>query len=345
MNRRLALAVSLTAIVAGAFLALAPAGAVPAPRIVDSGWWWRLQSGAVTQLPPPPNVEEGMLQVQATPDRAQAIAAVSAELPDGQTGPVLTLRVAEGGDQGGAAAVLLACNAGSGWTGEDAGRWDSAPVVDCSTSVNGVRSDDGATWTFALGSLQFEDRFNIVITPGHIEGAPEGFDRSSFTLVFEEPTAADVTTVSGGSPTADPPPIDLPGTGTPPPAAEPVPGSPAEPGFTAPGPGGGFEAAAPAVGAQPSLEPEMQGSTATAPERQASTEPVVAAVPLGEPRTLARIAGVAVVLAGLAGAFATWRTDGSTGLLGAAAATEEHPVTGGLGRFARVRTSEPNTLA
>lgn len=338
MNRRIALAASAAAVVVGLVLLIAPVSAAPATRIVDSGWWWRVQTGAVTQLPPPPNVEPGMLQVQGAPDRAQAIAAISAELPDDQVSPTLTLRVAPGGDQGGAAAVLLACNAGSGWTGEDAGRWDSAPVVDCSTSVTGIRSEDGNTWTFPLGPLQFEDKFNIILTPGTVDGAPDGLNGSSFTLVFEEPTAADIATTGGQAP-----PADLPAFTPPPPPASSGSDAPAPPafdsGFTpAPAP---IEQPAPVLGAQPSLEPELQGSTLTAPERQAGNEPVLAAASVPEPRTVARVLGVLVVLAGIAGAFTVLRTD----LLAGAAATGEHPVAGGLGRFARERTSEPNAIS
>ena len=338
MKRRIALIASFVAVVAGTVLLFAPVSAAPATRIVDSGWWWRLQTGALTQLPPPPNVEEGMLQVQGAPDQAQAIAAISAELPDGHASPVLTLRVAEGGDQGGATAVLLACNAGSAWTGEDAGRWDSAPVVDCSSSVTAIRSEDGATWTVPLGALQFEDRFNIILVPGQVDSAPEGANGSSFTLVFEEPEATDIATTPGQSPTADPPPIS----------------PPADQGFSSappPDTGGGFDSgqvAAPAdvpdldvPAAAPSLEPELQGSTFTAPEREASTapEPVAAVVP--EPRTLARILGALVLLAGLGAAFGLLRTD----MFAGAAASADAPVVGGLGRFNRERTAEPNSVS
>ena len=336
MHRRLVLTASFLAVLAGTMLLFVPVSAAPATRVIDSGWWWRLQTGALTQLPPPPNVEEGMLQVQGTPDQAQSIAAISAELPDGHASPVLTLRVAEGGDQGGATAVLLACNAGSAWTGEDAGRWDSAPVVDCTESVTGIRSEDGATWSFPIGVLQFEDRFNIILVPGQVDEAPEGANGSSFTLVFEEPTAADIATTSGESPGANPPPLSPP----PPPETS---GGVAD--------GGGFDsgqiAAPPAVpapavpGATPSLEPEFQGSTYTAPEREASTAPAVAAAVVPEPRTLARILGALVILAGLGTAFGVLRTD----MFAGAAATSEAPVVGGLGRFTRERTAEPNSVS
>lgn len=332
MKRALALAASLLAVVAGTLLMIVPASAAPGTRIVDTGWWWRLQTGVLAPVPPPPNVEEGMLYVQGTPDRAQAIAAISAELPDGHASPVLTLQVADGGDQGGAAAVLLACNAGSAWTGEFAGRWDSAPVVDCSSSVTGIRADDGMSWTFPIGALQFEDRFNIVLTPGQVDGAPEGANGSSFTLVFEPPTAADIATTEGEAPAADPPPVSL--------APAPPPADTGDGGFVAaPDP---IDVAPPPVpAAAPSLEPELQGSTYTAPEREASTDPALAAVAAPEPRTLARILGALVVLAGLASAFGVLRTD----LLASAAATPDAPVTGGLGRFTRERVAEPSSVS
>ena len=338
MDRRPRFVASLGLVLAGIVLLVAPVGAAPATRIVDSGWWWKLQTGAVTQLPPPPNVEDGMLQVQGAPDGAQSIAAISAELPDGEGAPVLTLRVAEGGDQGGAAAVLLACNVTSPWTGEDGGRWDSRPQSDCTSAVNGIRSEDGASWTFALGPLQSEDELNVVLRPGTVDGAPEGANGSSFTLVFEEPTAADIATTSGTSAPPSLPPLE---SFTPPPSG----GDSSFGGddFSS----GSFEPApVPDSGPMPALDdpaaPVAEGEQPAAPadEAAAPRSPVPAAA-APDSRTLARVLGAVVVLLGLAGAFAATRTPALAG----AAATPDAPVTGGLGRFARERTHEPNAVS
>ena len=342
MTRRLRLAASLLAVVAGVVLLVAPVGAAPATRIVDAGWWWKLQTGAVTQLPPPPNVEPGMLQVQGSIDDWQSIAAVAAELPDGHGSPILTLRVADGGDQGGAAAVVLACAAGSPWTGEHGGRWDSKPVADCASAVSGIRSEDGASWTFALGPLQSEDRIDVVIVPGTVDGAPEGANGSAFTLVFEEPAATDIATTPGTSP---PDTGSAPSGGfSPPPAAGDDFGGPATDDFSSDFPETGSGSGLPDTGSLPAA-PEQPTGGAPAPSDQAGGRDEAAApvpaVSAPSSRTLARVLGGVVALLGLAGAVLATRTPAMAG----AAASPDAPVTGGLGRFARERTAEPNAIS
>jgi hypothetical protein len=322
MTRRARLALSAAACAVGLGLLALPAGAEDTARIADSGWWWRLQAGVLTTLPPPPDVDPGELVVEGTPDGAQAISAISIVLPEDGITPTVTLTVAEGGDQGGEAAVLLACQAGSGWSGAEAARWDTAPVVDCTQSVSGIRSDDGTEWAFPVGPLQFGDKLNVVITPGTVDGAPEGLNGSSFRLVFAPPTPESVTTVSGTPPPLTP----LP----PPPAA-----------FTGPlDPAGGFDpgsVAAPLVPAQPALEPERQGQTATSPRIQESTQPVVSAAE-PEARTLARMIGLLVLLGGFGYGLLTWRQT-------AAAPAAAHATEGGLSRFRRPRDGDPSPVS
>lgn len=328
--RRRILASVSTALVGLVLVLAAPAGAEDANRIADDGWWWRTQTGLLTELPPPPGVEEGQLLVQSTPDGAQAIAAVSAVLAEGQTNPVLTLDVAT--DGGGAAAVLLACQAGSAWVGDDAGRWDSRPKVDCTTSVTGIPSDDGTQWTFALGPLQFDDRFNVVLVPGLLADS-EAYP--SFHLAFEAPTAASITTSAGQGPT---PTFPAP---TSPPTAPPATTASAPSASFTPSPRTAATVPAatstPLAPAEPALEPEDQGLTDTAPVLQ---EAAVAAVEAPEPRTLARVIGTLVLLAGLAGAVVTRRSAALAG----AAATPEVPVLGGLARFRSQRTEDPRPV-
>ena len=93
-------------------------------------------------LPAPPNMEEGQLLVQSGPDGALALAAIAGTLVEGEASPVLTLAVADGGDVGGQGAVVLACQAGSTWTGGDAKPWAEHPQAGCKAGgVEGTRSE------------------------------------------------------------------------------------------------------------------------------------------------------------------------------------------------------------
>ncbi len=324
---------ALVAVVAGLVLVVAPpVEAARSTRVVDSGWWWRVQAGLLVEVPIPPNVEEGQLMVQSTVEGEQAIAAVSGEIEDGRTNPVLTLDVSDTGDGGGAAAVLLACQSGSAWIGEDGGRWDARPTADCSTSVTGIASDDGAQWTFPLGTLQFGDRFSVVIVPGQLADSDVP---PTFTLVFDEPTDASIQTVAG-----TPPPPTVPVTDAPTPTAPPT--TAGSSGFTPP------PTAAPVVPSppttvlpvQPVLEPEGQGLTDSAPVVTGAQELAAGQIAAPEPRTLARIVGGLVLLAGLAGLAVSRRSP-----FVAATATVDAPVVGGLARFRTSRTAEPDPVS
>ena len=169
----------------------------------EVSWWWRGNTGPAP-VPPPPTVPQGGLLVAGAPDGATAIAAVRYTLASGESNPVLTLNVADNGDQGGAQAVVAACVAGSAWAGsEQGGPWESKPNAACATgSVQGLRSGDGKTWTFALGPVVVAGEVNVVITPGTVApGAPVG---STFSVAFSAPSSASLATTPGGrSPEAD----------------------------------------------------------------------------------------------------------------------------------------------
>lgn len=325
------LLVSLCAVAVGLVLIAPSVGAEATTRVADSGWWWKAQTGALTPLPAPPGVEEGQLVVQSTPDGPQAVAAVSAVLADGHTNPVLTLDVAS--DAGGAAAVILACPAQAAWVGADAGRWDSRPPADCATSVTGLPSDDATQWTFALGPLVSEERVDVVLVPGRLGEAQA---HPSFSLVFERPTAESIATTSGGMPAPDtvPPP-------TPPSQDAPAPGPVSEPER------GGFDASAPTPPslsapavpspAEPATDGVSQEISAPAP---VPPEAAAVSVTAEDSRTLARLIGAIVLVAGLAGVALS-----RTSFAGVAPeATADSPVLGGLGRFRSERLAEPQPV-
>lgn len=338
MSRRLRLATTALGAVVGLVLLLAPVGAAASTRVLDDGWWWRVQTGVGGRpLPPPPGVGEDDLLVQAQPEGATAIAAVSAVLADGQASPVLTLKVAS--DQGGEAAIVLACQAGSAWTGVHAGNWEAKPTADCeSGQVEGERAEDGTTWTFDLTSLQFNDKLNFVLVPGTTEGGAT----PPFSLAFEAPTAADIATSSGTAPPAVTP--TTAGSFSPPPSDGSFsdPGAPPSDDFTPPDIGAEAPPTDPAPA--PALEPEDQGATQTSPQQNEATAPPLPEIDGETSRVAARAGGVLVLLLALAAAALLLRSPAAAALV-TPAATAEAPVEGGLSRFRRERTSDPTPVS
>jgi hypothetical protein len=169
-----------------------------AAELTDASWWWFGNQGPAP-LPAPPTVPPGGLLVAGAADGAKAIAAVRFTLAEGESNPTLTLTVAENGDQGGEGAVLGACVAGSAWGGgENGGPWEAKPNAACSTgSVQGIRAEDGKSWTFGVAPLVVSGEVNVVITPGTV--APDAPVGSSFSLAFAPPTTAALTTTPGES--------------------------------------------------------------------------------------------------------------------------------------------------
>ncbi len=184
---------------------------------IESGWWWRANTGSTVDAPPapptglpaaapappaPPNAEGG-LQVAALPDGALAVAAVrvAEELTS------ITLRVAPNGDANGAEALLVACAAAGPWEPATGGPWSAKPVVACDLingggSVAGVRASDGSAWTFPVAPLADDGRTDVVIVPLATSNVAPGVV-VPFQLVFVPPAAGDlvVATVTAEPPT------------------------------------------------------------------------------------------------------------------------------------------------
>ena len=308
-----------------------------AAELTDASWWWFGNQGPVP-APAPPTVPAGGLLVAGAADGAKAIAAVRFTLADGEANPTLTLKVAENGDQGGNAAVLGACVAGSAWGGgENGGPWESKPNAACSSgSVQGIRSEDGTSWTFGLAPLVVAGEINVVITPGTV--APDAPVGSTFSLAFAPPTTAALTTTPGDSASSSDLAID-PTTDF---ADEPV--------------GAIADDSAPLFSADavnaftPALPSSAQGLTPTAPAvRQTTASNVLPPRPSGRSSAVAffvLIAAVAVIV--------RLNRIPVPGLrrLGPLASGPGHAVpllapaaeSGGLGRFARRRTGTPPPL-
>jgi hypothetical protein len=327
------------------------AGSADATTLTQAGWWWRVNDPALpATVPAPPTVPEGGLMVAGSIDGATAIAALHFDLEDGETAPVLTLTVADNGDQGGATAILAACLTGSAWQPESAGAWANKPFPACDQgSVTGVRSDDGATWTFALAPLVSDSMVDVTLVPGNDPTRPAGTGGSVFQLVFTAPTSASLTSASGGSGGGiEPAPFDVPDFSSSP-GGDLSGGSSFDPPI---GSGGdlALPPVAPASSFTPALPESEQGLTATAPVAQARNAPLETAAATVEDH---RALGVTVlVLCGAAllwsaqlpvpslrrlGGFATAAVEPTTG-------TAAPPTSGGLGRFARARSGSPPTL-
>lgn len=344
--RSAARVVSAVGLVAGGWLAIGPAEAEPASSVDDLGWWSRInQDPALGGVLVFPDVTPGQLLVEGTPEGATAIAALRATLPEGTGSPVLTLQAASA--VGAEAAVLLACQSGSGWTGAHAGSWDAKPSPDCSKSVQGIPSEDGTSWSFALAPLQLADQIDVVLTPGAV--AEGGGASSAFRVVFERPDVAAIEVSE--STTAPPalPPVSMPGGGSSP-TASPSIGGGSGPSFSMPSTPSASQVAPPAVRA--ALPDAEQGATATAPSvraRQPLAAPTLAATGGSDGRLL----GVVVVLGALALLY--WSSQQpvpqrqllsrfASGATAASEVPETAPTVGGLGRFRRERTGAARRL-
>ena len=371
MRRLLRLVAAFLLVVGSLLIALgAPASA---GDLADSGWWY-VRPGLSGQ---PPTVPEGGLYVAGAPDGAVAIAGVRYTVSEDETEPKLTLEVAAPsaeGDEGeeepatpvplptdaGAPAapaeaqpVILACQAGSGWSGIEAGSADAAPKVACGVgSVPGEASADGLTWTWDLSKLQLKTTVDVILVAGKVKDLPDGANGSTFQIAFAKPTSESLETIEGSAPE----PFTPPGGGTagfgdaPELAPGGTDGFAPQTGTGTIDTGGGvsFDAGDDTTTEGPALPEEQQGLTPTAPVVQAQqpAPEVAAAEPAGSTRDTRWLGVVVVLLAGVVAVLANnqpvpplqglgpFRREAvPVGADGAPVAT-----TGGLGRFARNRS-------
>lgn len=325
-------------------LGAAAIGALPAPAtaatLTQAGWWFRANDALVPATIPVPTVPEGGLMVAGAPDGAVAIAALHFDLAEDEGAPVLTLTVAENGDQGGDRAILAACVTGSAWQAESSGAWVNKPFAACDEgSVAGVRAADGKTWSFALAPLLSDGVLDVTLVPGRDTTLPAGLDGSTFQLIFAAPTAASLATTTGSGVGAG----ALPGLGAPDLGA----GTFDPPPF-------GEDVAFPAVPPVPSFAPALpeadQGLTATAPVVQQRNAPLPASpVDVVEDHKV-----LAMVILALCGAALLWSAQlpmpAIRRLGGFAPSGRRDEDAGGpeqmagLGRFARARSGSAPRL-
>lgn len=320
----------------GLVLVLLP-GTAGAVEPEAAGWWSRT-STPVGVNPAAPTAGEDQLVVQGEPSGANAIAALRWTLPEGASGPTLTITAAEGSVVP-AEALILACKAGSPWTEAKGAPLEEAPKVDCGTSVNGVVAEDG-TITFALGTLMNGQVLDVVLTPGKM---PDDTG-STFLLTFDRPGAdALVTSAGGGDETA----FDSGSAG----GGAFAPSSSGSGSFAAPSASGGDTSfSAPSTGAAAPTTPAAEA--ALPPENQVALDTATGAAEpaaASDDRDRAKTLGIAVLLVGAA--VAAWafmsggagRVGAGAGAVPAVAATA--PTPGGLGRFVRPRVGPPPSLS
>jgi hypothetical protein len=301
--------------------------------LTGHGWWWTIATPPPLPPPPaPPTVKPGQLYIAGDPGGKASYAAVRYAIAPGQVISTLTLTVGANGDQGGSSAVLLACQSGSSWTSTDAGSAQNAPKVEADKCINGQRATDGKTWAFPVGTLQLGTVLDVALVPGTDPNTKQG---SVFSLTFDAPADTALATAPGTLAPPTTPPF-VPVT------------SPAGAGAGAPSgsTGGTSFHAPPAVAtATPALPATQLGETATAPAKQAASQPALdasTATPAAARKDRNRVPGFIVLGVAAAVGLYAWREDNA--MKAAAPLGTSEPTPGGLGRFHRAREGQPPAL-
>ncbi len=325
---RRALAILL---IAGGSLLGWSAAAVGAATVDDAGWWDRNADALLPQIDPPP---DGAIRVGNDPAGASAIAAVRFQLDEGEEDPMLVLRVV--GDPAPATAALQACPATSEWTGEAGAPLSEAPTYDCEAGT-ALGLVAGTTVSFDLSQLATSPTVDVVISP-----APAGDDpvADTFTVDFEAPTPADITT---GGPTTAAPPVPSGSTSGGGSTGSPTIGggaAPSSPSFTPSPSSGGFTSPAGPSVTVPGVEAPTAGTsgtpTVTTPiDSEQAVAPPLADATSSSKRWIGLVTAAAII--GL-GAY-LWRADRARAVLTAG------PVLGGLGPFVRERSGPAPEVA
>jgi hypothetical protein len=206
--RRLA---ALAAITAGFWLLAAPSA--HAVDQLETGVWWRNQTGAAT-LPTPPQVPPGGLWVSNDATGPSAVSAIRFTVPDAGGVGTLSLHLARFTAQPAtpatpAAALIHACVVTGAWTtpANSPGPWSARPSFDCTNgSTPGQLSTDHSTMVFDLTVLPPGHSYDLALVPG--TSAPSASDPTqvagspTFDLTFEPVKPTDLS----GSTTAPTPP-------------------------------------------------------------------------------------------------------------------------------------------
>lgn len=312
--------------------------AVDAATVVDTGWWDRNGDALLPQIDPPP---EGAIRVANDPAGTAAVAAVRFELGEDESDPMLILRVV--GDPAPEGSSFVACPATSEWTGAFGEPLSEAPEADCEAAAAlGLVAGDGTMVSFDLAQVARAATVDIVISPSPTGESPV---TDTFTVDFEAPTAADITT--RGPATAGPaiPPGgsfsgDGGGAAAPPIAGGTAPGG-SSPSFSPAPSSGGFDAPAspsvtvPAAGTPPTTTPGATSPVTTAIDAEQAVAPPLAGTTSSSKRWIGLVTAAAIIALG---AY-LWRADRARAVVTA------RPTIGGLGPFVRERTGPAPDVA
>ena len=256
--------------------ALAACGATwaafaPAASAVSS-----VQTGYWSNLPAAPQVPAGGLEIASSVNGPEAVAAVRFTLADGETSPVLTLKVAQAQPQTQLAIEACQVATGSaGWTPPDAGgpgAMSSAPKADCQGGlVAGAVAADGSTVTFDLSLMATDGGvMDVVLQPSLVPSPAPGTAPGVPDTVYPTYDAA-FKPVDAGAIAATAGPPSTSGSASPPPSS----GGGAV-AYPAPAPAG-----APTVNLPPATTTTETGGTApvvapsTQPSNAAASAPAV----------------------------------------------------------------------
>ena len=325
--RRLARVTGAVLVLSAVVVAAWP-GWAGAARPEAQGWWYRpQQSGTPVAVPAPPVVPaNGLYVAQGPNDEDLAVSALSYAVQG--FGPArLTLTLASG--VLGTVAVT-ACPASSGFTPVAAGPWDEVPAYNCTiASSDGVVAEDGTTVAFDLPAefvAASAASMDIVLIP------TPGAD--PFQAPIEEPGDDSFvqSALPGVPPPSEPAPAVSSGSGDSDFAGDSSSGS-----FDLGGTGDAF------AGGSTAAPPAPVPTVGDVSRRRAAPRPTapVAATP---DTTSERV--MAIVLLGIMGVGLWWlggRPLPARAAAGRPRTATEAPV-GGIGRFARVRSSAPNRL-
>jgi hypothetical protein len=283
------------------------------------GWWYfPQQSGTPVALPAPPVVPaDGLYVAQGPNGQNVAIAAVEYAVP-GYVEATMTLSLAPGAV---GTVAITACPAQAGFTPASAGAWDKAPAYNCTAaSADGVVDAAGTTVKFTLPSAFVAASgtvMDVVLVP--TPGAE----------VFQAPVA------KPGDDSFQPSP--LPGV-----PADTGPSPVADSGFSPAGDASSGSFAAPSgepLGTRGSVPSNDPGGAAGAGTRRSAARSPVAVAAHNDPVVDRLVAVLVLVL--MAGAL--WWLSGRP-LPRAGGGAESAARMGGIGRFARQRSTAPNRL-
>jgi hypothetical protein len=181
----------------------------PAAEAVDkleTGVWWRDQTGAAT-LPAPPQLPPGGLWVSNDPTGPSAISAVRITLPDSEGFLTLSLHVAQLAAQPATPAMpatvaIRACVVTGSWSTPVSapGEWSARPSYDCAKgSALGQLSPDQGTVVFDVSALSPGRSYSLALVPGTpvapVADPAQATGSPTFDVTFEPPKPGDVAVV------------------------------------------------------------------------------------------------------------------------------------------------------